>query len=184
MTRRVLTLLVLGAAACADAPVPCLPLSPECARAQADLRVDVTHIPRGAKLVTATVGSTSRNTTPPQEGGTVTFYFFDVPERADVTVNVDGEDPRTCQAAAPAASRSTGRGKTLELDANGPACARGNGPRDAGMDLPDAASQEDSGVPDAGRVDAGDDDHDGGDDDDDDDGGSRRRDGGSQDAGM
>ncbi len=169
MTRRVLALLALGAAACADAPVPCLPLSPECARAQADLRVDVTHIPHGAKLVTVTVGAISRNTATAPEGGTVTFYFFDVPDQAVVAAGVDGEEPRTCQASAPHAN-VRGRSNTLELDANGPACVAGNG-SDAGMNGPDA------GPGDAGRIR-----RDSGDDDDHDDGG--QADGGPEDAGM
>lgn len=174
-----LALVVLLGTACQDSAPLCLPLSPECARAQADLRVDVTHLPSGTRQVTAQVNGITRSTGETSSGA-VTFYFFDVPQEAPVEVEVDGMDVHhRCHGAAPARGR---RGSTLELDVGGSACERDDGDaRDAGVDAGDAAMEMDAGDPDAG-----DDDHDAGDDEHDDDGGtSGRRDGGvEEDAGA
>lgn len=160
-------LVVLLGTACQDGAPLCLPLSPECARAQADLRVDVTNLPTGTRLVTAQVNGITRSTGD-TSAGAVTFYFFDVPQEAPVAVQVDGADVHhRCQGAAPARGRG---GSTLELDVASSACERDEEERDAGVDAPDAAMEEDAGEPDAG-----DDDPDGGDDDHDEDGGSSGR---------
>ena len=166
MTSRVFPVLALAATvlpSCRD--LPCLPLSPECAEQEADLRVEVRAIPSGTTRVTAQVessrGTTDRSTTR-FPGGKATFLFFDLPddEAVSLRVRLEGEGlARACQQS----GVDTGRGREVIVDVGGETCPEESPSRDGGAPdattpdataAPDGSPGPDAGPPDAAAPDA------------------------------
>lgn len=119
MSRRALPVvgLVLSAlAGCsggAGDAAACLLLSPECAKAEASLRLDIVNLPGDTTRVRADVAGQSRETDRITDHA-VTFYFFEVPEHADVAVYVEGGHRRHCEVH----GVPTGRGQVMTLNAD------------------------------------------------------------------
>ena len=172
-------LMGLALAGCRAGP-PCLPLSPECARAEADLQVRVTDIPDDATRVRSTVADQDRQTSQFPDR-TAVFFFYDLPEDGvDVTVEVEGARSTRCQAM----GVGTGRGRAVEIRVGQDGCraltaADAGADRDGGTDAGGGAV--DGGPGDGGRSDAGERDDGGGGDRD---GGARPDDAGVRDGGA
>lgn len=149
MTPRRLSILLLAAGALAScsngSEPPCiLPLSPECARAEADLVVHISRLPDQVTGVEVSVGGQTRREDQPGPDRSVTFYYFDLPAEVDVAVALHGTLAGACEAA----GVTTGRGRSLSIDtSNGAACTYSQWPQDGGA--------ADAGVPDGGEIDDG-----------------------------
>jgi hypothetical protein len=126
-----LALLLLPAAAACDPPefVNCLTLSPECARGEAELRVDVVNLAADTRRVVVTVDGTEHSTSTIRDG-TVALYFFDLASGSATNVDVRVEAPVALRCSRTA---STGKGTHVTVDARGPECS---------ADTPDAGAAD------------------------------------------
>jgi len=144
MTRVLPLALLTVFASCAE--LPCLPLSPECARADAELQVEVIHIPEDVRLVRAVAGGTVRESSRFTADRTVTLLFYDLDPSVEVRVELSGARELRCEAT----SAATGQGRSVTVDMRTAHCpAVGEEARDAGVEdaggARDAGEQEEDG---------------------------------------
>jgi hypothetical protein len=131
--------------------VNCVALSPECARGEAQLRVDVINLSQDVTWVGASVDGLERSTSRVKDG-TVSLYFFDLAEKPGAKVQVEVQGSASPQLLCVSVAQ-TGKDNSVTVNARGPECL----PvvvADAGV--PDAAPAQDASNPDASQpADAG-----------------------------